>query len=221
MTSQPDDESLFATVREQLYTAVIGDILDQLGRHHQFLPPDIRPIDPSWTIVGRAMPVLITDVFGPQQQPFGRLTEALDQLEPGEVYLARSGRQACSAWGELLTATARMRGAAGAVIDGYHRDTTRILPQQWPVFSRGGYAQDAGVRASVLDYRVPVEIERVAVSPGELVVGDRDGVLIVPRDIEAEVIERAAEKATTENVVRDSIEGGMSSTAALARFGIL
>ncbi len=221
MTSQPDDERLFATVRDHLYTAVIGDILDQLGRHHQFLPPDIRPIDPSWTMVGRAMPVLITDVFGQQQQPFGRLTEALDQLEPGEVYLARSGRQPCSAWGELLTATARMRGAVGAVIDGYHRDTTRILPQRWPVFSRGGYAQDAGVRASVLDFRVPVEIDRVAVSPGDLVVADRDGVLIVPQDIEAEVVERAAEKAATENTVRDSIEGGMSSTAALKRFGIL
>lgn len=221
VTSHPDDERLFATVREQLHTAVLGDILDQLGRRHQFLSPEIRPVDPSWTLVGRAMPVLIADVFGAQERPFGRLTEALDQLEPGEVYLARSGRLACSAWGELLTATARMRGAAGAVIDGYHRDTSRILPQKWPVFSRGGYSQDAGIRASVTDYRVPVEIDGVAVSPGDLVVADVDGVLIVPRDIEAEAIERATDKAATENSVRASIEQGMSSTQALAKFGVL
>lgn len=221
MTSHPDDELVFATVREQLHTAALGDILDQLGRPHQFLPPDIRPVDPSWTLVGRAMPVLISDVFGHQERPFGRLTEALDQLEPGEVYLARSGRLACSAWGELLTATARMRGAAGAVIDGYHRDTARILPQKWPVFSRGGYSQDAGIRASVRDYRVPVEIDGVLVSPGDLVVADVDGVLIVPRDMEAEAIERAVAKAATENSVRASIEQGMSSTHALAKFGVL
>ena len=215
------DTELRAVVLDRLYTPVIADVLDALGRHHQMLPAEIRGISSSMKLVGRAVPVLLMDVFGPQMRPFGRLTEALDSLTDGDVYLARNARTPCAAWGEILTATARTRGAAGAVIDGHHRDTPRVLEQNWPVFSRGAYAQDAGVRTSVVDYRVPVEIDRVHVNPGDLVVGDVDGVVVIPADIEVEVIERALVKASAENVVRKAIESGMSSTEAFAEFGIL
>ena len=215
------DAELFALVRTRLYTAVIGDILDRLGRTHQFLPPQIRPLTPQMRIVGRAMPVVIADVYGPQRKPFGLLTEALDQLEPGEVYLApRTGSDAAM-WGEILTATAQSRGAVGAVVDGYHRDTEKVLGQGFPVFSHGCYAQDSSVRTIVNDFRTPVEIGQVRVAPGDLVVGDIDGVLIVPQELEAEVIEAALEKASTENLVRHAIEGGMSATEAFARYGVL
>ena len=215
------DTERFGLIRKLLYTPVVGDVLDALGRYHQALPQPIQPLKEDMIIVGRAMPVLIASVFGPQTQPFGRLTEALDQLEPDEVYLACGGGMPCAAWGELLTVTARVRGAAGAVIDGYHRDTPKVRDQQWPVFSRGRYAQDAAVRASVIDYRVPVEIGNVLVSPGDLVIGDLDGVVVVPSDIEDEVIAMAVEKATTETQVRAAIEGGMSSSEAFATFGVL
>lgn len=222
MTSLPQaDADRFALIRSRLYAPVIGDCLDAAGRFHQFLAPAVRPIVPSMVVVGRAMPVLIGDVFGAQSKPFGRLTEALDSLETGDVYLARSGRLECSAWGEILTTTARMRGASGAVIDGYHRDTGRIVAQDWPVFSRGCYAQDAGVRASVLDFRVPVEINGVAITPGDLVFGDVDGVVVVPQDIEDEVLERALAKVAAEDVTRAAIEGGMTSTEAYTTFGVL
>lgn len=216
-----NDVERFAFVRASLYTPVIGDILDVLGRRHQFLDSQIRPILPSMVIVGRAMPVLIADTFGPQKQPFGRLTEALDSLRTGEVYLARSGRTECAAWGEILTATARGRGASGAVIDGFHRDTRRVLEQDWPVFSRGSFAQDAGVRASVLDYRVSLELDGVEVNPGDLIVGDVDGVVVVPRSLEDEVLELAAEKVAGESVTRHAIDSGMSSSDAWAKFGVL
>jgi 4-hydroxy-4-methyl-2-oxoglutarate aldolase len=215
------DADRFALVREHLYTPVVGDVLDQLGRTHQFLPPAIQPLQCSMVLVGRAMPVLIADVFGSQRSPFGRLTEALDQLGSGEVYLARGGRTECAAWGEIMTATARVRGAAGAVLDGFHRDSVRVLEQDWPVFSRGRFAQDAGVRATVLDYRVPAEIGGVLVRPGDLVLGDLDGVVVVPAEIEDEVLERALTKATAENQVRQAIENGMSSTDAFATYGVL
>jgi 4-hydroxy-4-methyl-2-oxoglutarate aldolase len=120
-----------------------------------------------------------------------------------------------------MTATARVRGAAGAVLDGFHRDTVRVLEQDWPVFSRGRFAQDAGVRATVLDYRVPAEIGGVLVRPGDLVLGDLDGVVVVPAEIEDEVLERALTKATAENLVRQAIENGMSSTDAFATYGVL
>ena len=221
MTLPNADTERFALVREHLSTPVVGDVLDQLERTHQFLPQGIQALHPAMVLVGRAMPVLITDVFETQHSPFGRLTEALDQLEPGDIYLARNGRAQCAAWGEILTATARARGAAGAVIDGFHRDTVRILEQDWPVFSRGRFAQDAGVRASVVDYRVPLEIDGVLVHPGDLIVGDIDGVVVVPSAVEDEVLEFALAKATAENVVREAIEGGMSSTTAFATYGVL
>ncbi|MFC6879332.1 MULTISPECIES: RraA family protein [Actinomadura] len=216
--SEPE---LFALLRERLHTPVVGDILDTLGLMHQFLPPEIHGIRAGVKVVGRAMPVVIADVSGPQSRPFGRLTEALDQLEPGEVYVAQNGTVPTAAWGEILTVTARGHGAAGAVIDGYHRDTRALLAQDWPVFSRGGFAQDAGVRKVVVDYRVPIEIGGVRTAPGDLVFGDEDGVVVVPTHVEQEVIERAIEKVSTEGFVRQAIEQGMSSTDAFARFGVL
>ncbi|MGC4030382.1 MAG: RraA family protein [Tepidisphaeraceae bacterium] len=192
-----------------------------LGYEHQFLPAPIQPMREEMKLVGRAMPVLMIDVFGPQKKPFGKLTEALDQLQPGDVYLASGGDMRCAYWGELLTATARTRGAAGAVINGYHRDTPQVLQQNWPVFSRGRYAQDSAVRTQVVDYRCPIEVGGVRVEPGDLVFADLDGVVIVPKKVEAEVIEKAMIKVRGEKVVRAAIEGGMTATAAFEKFGIL
>ncbi len=215
------DTQIFELFRTELYTPVVGDILDTLGLVHQFLPQPVQPMLTDMKLIGRAMPVLMIDVYGPQAQPFGKLTEALDQLEPGDIYLASGGAMRCAYWGEILTATARVRGANGAVINGYHRDTPQVLDQDWPVFSRGRFAQDSGVRTKVIDYRCPIEVGPVTVQPGDLVFGDLDGVVVIPRAHEAEVIERSLEKVRGEKLVRQEIEGGMSSTAAFAKYGIL
>jgi len=221
MSLWKSDAELFELIKTRLYTPVVGDILDTLGFTHQFLPQPVQPMLSEMRIAGRAMPVLMIDVHGPQKKPFGKLTEALDQLQPGEIYLASGGDMRCAYWGEILTATARMRGAVGAVINGYHRDTPKVLEQNWPVFSRGRFAQDSSVRTQVADYRCPIEIGQVAVTPGDLVFGDLDGVVIVPQRVEQEVIAAALKKASGENLVRKEIEGGMSSTAAFQKYGIL
>jgi regulator of RNase E activity RraA len=209
------------TIKEKLYTPVAGDILDQLGYYHQFLPQAIHPLRDNMKIAGFAMPVLMIDVYGEQKKPFGLLTEALDQLEEDEIYIASGGSNRCAYWGELLTATARRRGAAGAVINGWHRDTPQVLEQNWPVFSRGAYAQDSSVRTQVVNYRCPIEIGHVWINPGDLIFGDLDGVLIIPADVCEKVIERALEKAAGEKLVRKAIENGMSSTMAFEKYGIL
>ena len=216
-----NDAEMFDLIRAELYTPVVGDILDDLGFTHQFLPQPIQPMREEMKLAGRAMPVVMIDVFGKQKKPFGLLTEALDQLEPGEIYLASGGEMLCTYWGEILTATAKRRGAVGAVTNGFHRDTPKVLEQNWPVFSRGRFAQDSGVRTQVVDYRCQIEIGQVTVQPGDLVFGDLDGVVIVPKNIEAEVIERALAKARGEKLVRKEIEAGMSSTAAFKKYGIL
>jgi regulator of RNase E activity RraA len=215
------DEELFQLIRQHLYTPVVGDILDSCGHYHCFLPQTIQPLRGEMKVIGRAMPVVMIDVHGPQREPFGKLTEALDQLKPGEIYLAGGGDMRCAYWGEILTATAKKRGALGAVINGYHRDTPKVLEQNWPVFSRGRFAQDSSVRTKVVDYRCAIEIGQVWIEPGDLVFGDLDGVVVVPRKVENLVIEKSLEKALGEKLVRREIENGMSSTAAFKKYGIL
>lgn len=216
-----NDKELFELVKRELYTPVIGDILDGMGYYHQILFPEIQPALLDMKIAGRAMPVNMIDVYGEQSEPFGKLTEALDQLQEGDVYIAHGGNMRCAYWGEILTATAKKRGAAGAVINGYHRDTKMMLEQNFPVFSRGRFAQDSSVRTKIVDYRCPIEIGAVWINPGDLVVADMDGVLIVPKNIEEEVIIKSLEKVRAEKKVREEIENGMSSTDAFKKYGVL
>ncbi len=214
------DPGVELVVAERLYTAVIGDILDQLGYVDQFLPARVRPMSTDMRVVGRAMPVQLAASTKVRGGGFERLVAALDALRPGEVYVASGGSLECAAWGELMTAAARGRGASGAVLNAYHRDTDRILEQAWPVFSRGPYAQDAAVRSVVVDHRVRVDVDGVDVTPGDLVVGDVDGVLVVPQAVEHEVLALAIEKAKAESRVRAAIDGGASAAAAFEEFGV-
>lgn len=225
-----DDDELFGLMRARLFPAVVGDILDTLGFMHQFLPPAIKPVERSMVVAGRAMPVLETNCFArsePEgksplsQQPFGLLFEALDNLAPNEVYVATGSAPEFALWGGLMTTRALHLKAAGAVLDGYSRDTTEVLELGLPVFSLGGYAQDQGPRGKVVDYRVPVEIRGIRVRPGDIVFGDQDGVLIIPREAEREAISLALEKADTESRVRKAIKNGMSTVEAFKTFGVM
>lgn len=227
-----DESRAFQQIKETLYTPVVGDILDQLGFPHQFLPAEIRPLTSlvpvntplgkvnSTKIVGYACTVLEYDIFGTPAKPFGYLTEALDQLRPYEVYIA-TGAHNSALWGELLTAAAKSKGCTGAVLDGYSRDTPRVLEQNFPVFCRQCWAQDSSIRTYVSDYRCTIEIGQVTVRNGDLIFGDIDGVLVIPSEIIEEVLDKAFAKAAGEKKVRKAIEGGMSATKAFAEFGIL
>jgi 4-hydroxy-4-methyl-2-oxoglutarate aldolase len=230
MNTWTDDAELFALMRAKLFPAVIGDILDTMGLLHQFLPAHIRPLRPEMVIVGRAMPVLESNAFaasetaglGPlSRQPFGLLFQALDDLREHEVYLATGCTPAFALWGGLMTTRARHLKAAGAVLDGYHRDTPEVLASGMPVFSMGGYAQDQGARGKVVDWRVPVELGGVRVQPGDIVFGDMDGVLVIPKLAEEEAIRRALEKVSAENTVRQAIERGMSTQEAFRTYGVM
>lgn len=215
------DNDLFEIFKSGMYTSVIGDILDELQCYHQFLPQPVQPLRITDKLIGRVMPALMIDVYGPQKEPFGKLTEALDQLQPGEVYVASGGAMRCAYWGEILTATAKKRGATGAVINGYHRDTPKVMEQNWPVFSRGRYAQDSSVRTQVVDYRCTMQVGEVWINPGDLIFGDMDGVVVIPKKYETEVVEKALAKAMGEKLVRREIENGMTSTEAFRKYGIL
>jgi len=222
-----DDPAAFASLRDKLFTAVVGDVLDKLGFRRQFLPQAIKPLKSEMTIVGRAMPVLEADVFDDSGtgalggKPFGLMLEALDDLRPNEVYVATGGSFAYALWGELMSTRARFLGAAGAVLNGFVRDAAGIEALGFPTFSRGLYAQDQGPRGKVIDFRTSIEIEGVRVAPGDLIFGDREGVLVIPSEVEGEAIAAALAKAATEDRVAAAIRGGMSASEAFERFGVL
>lgn len=224
-----DDNELFNLMKTELFTAVVGDVLDTMGLTHQFLPPQFVPLRDDMLIAGRAMPVLNADYFGAKtggqtdlsDKPFGLTFRALDDLKPHEVYVATGGSRRYAMWGELMSTRARHLKAAGAILDGYARDTRGILRLNFPTFSHGRYAQDAGERSKVVDFRVPVEIGGVRIMPGDIVFGDIDGVLVIPQHAEEEAIRKAIEKNSTENLVRKAIEQGMSTVEAFEKFGVM
>lgn len=216
-------------IKGNLNTAVVGDIMDQLGFQNQFLTPKIKPLRDDMIVVGRAMPVLETDTLDNTstssnamlKKPFGLMLEALDQLKENEIYLCTGGTPTYALWGELMSTRALQCGASGAVLNGYSRDTLGILKLNFPTFSYGTYAQDQAPRGKVIDFRVPIKIDNVAITPGDVVFGDIDGVCIIPQEIDKKVVELAVEKVKGENLVRKSIEAGMSSVEAFNKYGIM
>lgn len=224
-----NDGELFAMMKKELYSSVIGDILDKMGRHHQFLPWRIQPLTDDMVVAGRAMPVLEADTFeelsdgqnAVMKKSFGLMLEALDDLKENEVYICTGSSPNYALVGELMCTRMKTLKAAGAVVNGFHRDTKGILKLAFPCFSYGRYAQDQAPRGKVIDYRVPIEIEGVFIAPGDLIFGDLDGVIVVPKKIEREVIERAYDKATGEKVVFEAIKHGMGAKESFEKYGIM
>ena len=124
-------------------------------------------------------------------------------------------------WGEMMSTRAKVLGAKGAVLNGYIRDTRAVMALNFPTFSFGSYGQDSAPRYKVYDFRVPIEIGGVRIESGDILVGDIDGVLVVPRRAEDEVFNLAVEKARAEKTVRNELERGSSAVAAFTKHGIM
>ncbi len=228
--STRSDADLFSLLKSELQTAVVGDVLDQMGFRRQFLPQAIQPLKSAMKVAGRAMPVLEADIFDDGRQSsrgplalkqFGLMLEALDDLKAGEIYIATGASLRYALWGELMSTRAMHLKAAGAILDGYVRDATQIEALGFTVFSRGLYAQDQGPRGKVIDFRSAIEIDGVRIEPGALLFGDREGVLVIPREAEDEAIRRSLAKATTEGEVGRAIRAGMSTVEAWNKFGVM
>jgi len=149
------------------------------------------------------------------------MLEALDDLKRDEIYVCTGGSPRYALWGELMSTRAMKLGSAGAVLNGYVRDTHGILDLGFPTFSYGPYAQDQGPRGQVIDFRCPIEMDGVTIETGDVVFGDIDGVCVIPKAGEEEVFRLAVEKARGEKKVREAIEGGMGAADAFAKFGIM
>src|ERR1700723_2533798 len=217
------DDELFVRAQRELFTCVVGDVMDKLDLQHQFLPPQIQALRQDMVVIGRAMTVLSVDVFAEKitgsanklmEKPFGLMLEALDDLKKNEVYVNTGSSPRNALWGELMSTRSLKLGSRGAVLNGYVRDTKAILRMWFPTFGFGSYGQDAAPRYKVIDFRIPVEIGSVRVRPGDILFGDIDGGLLVPAEGETEIFTLALEKARGEKLVKKAIERGSSAVDA-------
>jgi 4-hydroxy-4-methyl-2-oxoglutarate aldolase len=209
-------------MRQALYTAVVCDVLDSLGFPRQSPPVSLQPLSSDVVLIGRAKTTLWSEMIEPDPSPYELELQAVDACQPDDVLIAAAGGSTRSGiWGELLSTAARNRGCRGAIVDGCVRDVAKMREMRFPVFARATSPYDSKDRQRVTAIDVPVEIAGVTFHPGEIVIADIDGVAVIPRSVETEVIRRAWEKVHAENEVRSAIQDGMKATEAYRRFGVL
>ncbi|HJN10410.1 MAG TPA: RraA family protein [Pirellulaceae bacterium] len=217
----PSDITL-AMMRESLYAAVVADALDSLGFRHQSPRVCLRPYSGDTLLVGRCKTTLWADMFHEDPRPYELELRAVDSCQADDVMIAAASGSCHSAlWGELLSTAARNSGCLGAIVDGAVRDVAKMREMEFPVFARQTSVYDSQNRQRVIDLDVPVEIAGVRFCPGDLVFADLDGIVVVPREIEEQVIERAWQKVHDENRTRDAIRDGLKATEAYEKYGIL
>lgn len=221
---EPSDmKHTLAELREHLYSAVIADALDQLGFRHQSPRVSLHPMTATNSILmGRCKTTLWADMAHVDPHPYELELKAVDACHPDDVLIAAAaGSMRSGIWGELLTTAALNAGCVGAIVDGAIRDVSKISNMGFPVWARGTCVYDSLNRQRVVDIDVQVEIDEVCFSPGDLVIADRDGIVVVPQAVEEETLRLALEKVQGENVVRDAIRQGMKATDAFHKYGIL
>ena len=222
MVDFASEQEMFDLMRDKLTAALISDILDSLGAREQAMRADIRPIYQGAIVVGRAYTVISTDIFKVIEDPYRGEIEAVDSLKPNDVMVVCTNRSTRTCfWGELLSTAARARGARGIVIDGYTRDVAQITTMKFPAFATGISMVDSAGRSMVIDHGCPVNCGDVLVNPGDIVFGDIDGVVIIPKELEKEVIPLALEKAGKENLVRNELFKGAMLRDAYAKYKTL
>ncbi len=203
-----------------IYTAALADILDARGLHDQTLPPSIRALEPGMRLAGPAYTVKggaaeRTDY----DAALRKVLAMLGDVGSGQVAVYACEQDVSAHLGELSVTSLKARGVAGCVLDGGSRDVRFIAEEAFPVFCRYVTPEDSTWRWELEATQVPVTIGRVTIEPGDWVVGDEDGVVVVPQGIAESVLTSAEEKAATESEIRAAVRDGMTPLEAYERYG--
>jgi 4-hydroxy-4-methyl-2-oxoglutarate aldolase len=198
----------------KLDTSTISDALDRLGIAGQCL--NIKPRDPKFRLAGRAFTLL----YGPAGKPAGTVGDFIDDVPPGSVIVIdNGGRENATVWGDILTEIAHRRGIAGTVIDGACRDTALCLEIGYPIYSRSYSMRTGKDRVQLDGMNVLVNIGDARVAPGDILRGDADGVVVIPKEHEAEILAASEEIDTAEAAIRQAVRGGKRLSDARKEFG--
>ena len=215
---------LISQARGSLYSAVLSDVLDSLGNTEHAMGPQIRPLDDSLVLFGRARTGLYMEVFTetPGENPYELEIALIDDLKPDEIaVLACPDSPRLAPWGELLSTASKARGAVGCVTDGLVRDIRLIRDMGFPVFAGGIGPLDSKGRGTVMRIDVPVVCGGIRVASGDWLFGDADGVVVIPEALAEQAIEAALAKIEGENRTREELEAGALLKDVFARHGIL
>jgi regulator of RNase E activity RraA len=225
MASQVSKEEIteiLELIEKKLYTAVLCDMMDEMGYREQAMDETIRPLDPSFVCAGIAKTILSVDVYHIPDDPYKMEIASVDSIRPGEVVVAcTNNSRRTGFWGELLSTAAKAREARGAIIDGLVRDVKKILSLGFPVFARGIKPVDSKGRSIVIDYDCPVECGGVLVHPRDIIAADYDGVVVIPKDIAYEVVRKALEKVEKEDNSRRELSQGAYLRDVYKKYGVL
>ncbi len=213
MNPDKDNQDTNVARAARLDTATLSDALDKLGIAGQCYR--IKPRDTSFRMAGRAWTLL----YGPAGKPAGTVGDYIDDVPPGSIVVLDSGgRDNATVWGDILTEIAHRRGVAGTLIDGVCRDTHLCVSLGYPVFSKDHWMRTGKDRVQVEATGVPVNIGDVRVAPGDLVKGDADGVIVIPKEHESQVLDTAEAIEAAEDRIREAVRGGMRLDEARRQF---
>ena len=217
-------EQFVTAIAENLFTAVISDVLDELGYREQAFPAWIRPLDDERMLVGFARTGVYREVYQtvPGENPYELEIALVDDLAPYDVpVFGCGGSRRIAPWGELLSTAAHARGSAGCVTDGFVRDVRAIRRMGFPVFHGGIAPLDSKGRGKVAEIDVPIRCAGVAIAPGDLLVGDADGIVAVPRKIEIAALDNAFAKVTGEDRTREALRRGAKLRDVFTEYNVL
>jgi 4-hydroxy-4-methyl-2-oxoglutarate aldolase len=210
--------------RDRLTSALVADALDAIGLRRRCLGAEIRMLSGDGPLVGRALTASTGPIAAdpPPTDRYAGLKAVLRRLGPDDVLVVATDRSDDYAtWGELVSIAALRSGALGIVTDGLVRDLAGISRRPFTVFARGTRPVDIGGRADFVGIGEPLAVDGVEIAAGDLVVGDRDGISVVPRSVEGSVLERALGKASDERGFHDALANGVPIWEAFDRFGVL
>lgn len=205
-----------------LYTAVLADILDAHGFKNQCLNPSIRATTRTTSVAGRVFTMRAVATNVEPEHPYQLEMEAVDTAEPGDVLVVDAGfDKTCGFWGELLTTACLAKGIRGIVMSACTRDLWALEKLDFPVFGIGSSPADSKGRLDVVNINEPITIGEVVAKTGDLILGDLDGVVIIPSEVAEEVVEDALRKVSGENTVREELAAGVPVAEVFKRHGIL
>jgi len=211
-----------AEIKERLFTGVLSDVLDTVGYRDQIVDLDLTHVVPDGRVVGHAQTARAVCVSEPPAEPYKHLLTAIDATVAGMVLVVGADATSRSAlFGGLLATAVRAAGGEGVVVDGYARDVHEIRAIGLPTMVRGFRPLDSYGRDEVVEVSTPVTIGGVVIRQGDLIFGDADGLVVVPAEVEADVIDKAFAKVDAEGVMRSALSGGMTVSDAFAKFGVL
>ncbi|MHB9012194.1 MAG: RraA family protein [Ignavibacteriaceae bacterium] len=217
------ETELLDYLEKNAYAAAFSDILDEMGYRFQVLSPHSRiyPLKDNFVVIGRAV-TLLNESDNNEEEPYDSVIKCIDSLSPDSI-LVTTGSDTFNVgiMGELTATALRVRKSRGAIVNGYTRDARKLIKMEFPTFAWGASPIDTTGRVRVIDYNIPITIGGVKISPGDLVFADMDGIIVIPKVVENEVIEGVIKRINTENIVRKELAEGKTMAEVWSKNHVL